>query len=128
MNRSMSRFVYMRILLDPIIIGLLFCAIIPVQAGPPTEPVLRHSEVVFMYAADDDAYRAYDADKLDGKQASAFIQTVDGVQPNATGDVNLSAGTGISITPDVAGHKVTISATSNGGDNLGNNTATQNIK
>jgi len=26
-----------------------------------SEPVLRHSEVVFMYAASDDAYRAYDA-------------------------------------------------------------------
>jgi hypothetical protein len=41
--------------------GLLLCVVTAAQASPPTEPVLRHSEVVFMYAADDDAYRAYNA-------------------------------------------------------------------
>ncbi len=61
MKRNMSRFVYTRFLLAPIFISLLFYAITPVQASPQTELVLRHSEVVFMYAADDDAYRAYNA-------------------------------------------------------------------
>ncbi len=35
--------------------GLVICS------ASAAEPVLRHSEVVFMYAASDDAYRAYDA-------------------------------------------------------------------
>ena len=60
-NGRSNRFVYTRILLGLIAMGLLLCAVTATQARPPTEPVLRHSEVVFMYAADDDAYRAYNA-------------------------------------------------------------------
>jgi hypothetical protein len=41
--------------------GLFLCAVAATQANAPSEPVLRHSEVVFMYAADNDAYRAYNA-------------------------------------------------------------------
>ncbi|UCG57773.1 MAG: hypothetical protein JSU70_23275 [Phycisphaerales bacterium] len=65
MNRSensrSNRFVYAIILVGPIAMSLLLCAAAATQARPPTEPVLRHSEVVFMYAADNDAYRAYNA-------------------------------------------------------------------
>lgn len=60
-NGRANRFVYTRILLRPIAIHLLLYSVAAAQAGLPTEPVLRHSEVVFMYAATDDAYRAYNA-------------------------------------------------------------------
>jgi len=47
-------------------IALVVCSISGVLHGgvistPGSEPVLRHSEVVFMYAASDEAYRAYGA-------------------------------------------------------------------
>ena len=42
--------------------GLAVCSASAVSLrAADTEPVLRHSEVVFMYAASDDAYRAYNA-------------------------------------------------------------------
>ncbi|MFH1719341.1 MAG: hypothetical protein ABIF19_18465 [Planctomycetota bacterium] len=56
-----NRFVCTRISFQGIAIGLLLCAVTAAQEVSRTEPVLRHSEVVFMYAADDDAYRAYNA-------------------------------------------------------------------
>ncbi|NIO86815.1 MAG: hypothetical protein GTN68_40335 [Candidatus Aminicenantes bacterium] len=75
------------------------------------------------------AFRAYDTDKVDGKDASAFMQKVDGVPPDATGNVDLVAGSNVTLTPDVAKNQITISAIPGGeGDNLGNHTATQNIK
>jgi hypothetical protein len=37
------------------------CVGLAIGPASAAEPVLRHSEVVFMYAASDDAYRAYDA-------------------------------------------------------------------
>jgi len=73
--------------------------------------------------------RAYDADKVDGKHASDFVQQVDGVLPNNSGNVDLVAGDNVTITPDVVNKKITISAApGGGGDNLGNHIATQNIK
>jgi hypothetical protein len=44
-------------------VGLVLCSISGVRCtgASDSEPVLRHSEVVFMYAASDEAYRAYDA-------------------------------------------------------------------
>jgi hypothetical protein len=60
-NGRSNRFVYTRFFLGLIAMGLLLCAVTAAQASPPNEPVLHHSEVVFMYAADDDAYRAYNA-------------------------------------------------------------------
>ncbi len=57
------------------------------------------------------------------------MQKVDGVLPDATGNVDLVAGSNVTLTPDVAKNQITISATpGGGGDNLGNHTATQNIK
>jgi len=41
--------------------SLLLCVVAMAQTSGPATPVLRHSEIVFMYAADDDAYRAYNA-------------------------------------------------------------------
>jgi hypothetical protein len=42
--------------------GLVVCSACAVSIhAADTEPVLRHSEVVFMYAASDEAYRAYNA-------------------------------------------------------------------
>jgi hypothetical protein len=101
------------------------------------------------------SYRAYDADKVDGKDASAFVQTgqansistnmlqnnavtaskispkivssIDGVS-NDGGNVDLVAGDNITITPDNTNNKITITASTAGGDNLGNHTASQNIK
>ena len=60
-NNWSNHFVYTRILLGLTAMGLLLCAVTVAQASALTEPVFRHSEVVFMYAADDDAYRAYNA-------------------------------------------------------------------
>jgi hypothetical protein len=73
------------------------------------------------------SFRAYDADKVDGKDAAAFVQKVDGVGPANDGNIDLVAGTNVTITPDIPNHKITISG-GGGGDNLGNHTAIQNIK
>jgi len=68
------------------------------------------------------------ADKVDGKEASEFVEKVDGVSP-VNGNIDLVAGTNVTITPDNTNHKITISASGGtGGDNLGNHKATQNIK
>ncbi|MBN1352789.1 hypothetical protein JXJ21_25595 [candidate division KSB1 bacterium] len=75
------------------------------------------------------AFRAYNADKVDGSDASTFVHKVDGVSPG-NGNIDLVAGSNVTITPDASGHKITIAAsgTGSGGDDLGNHTATQNIK
>ncbi|MBN2088925.1 hypothetical protein JW964_04905 [candidate division KSB1 bacterium] len=75
------------------------------------------------------SFRSYDSDKVDGKDAAAFTQKVDDVTPNASGNIDLVAGSNIQITPNAANNSITIAATTGGGgDNLGNHTATQNIK
>jgi hypothetical protein len=52
---------YMRGVFYGVVITALSCAVISAGEQPDEKPVLRHSEVVFMYAADNDAYRAYNA-------------------------------------------------------------------
>lgn len=71
---------------------------------------------------------AYNTDKLDGKDASAFVQKVSGVTPNQAGGINLAAGDNVTIVPDNDDNKITISASGgSSGDNLGNHTADSNI-
>ena len=57
----------------------------------------------------------------------AVISSIDGVS-NDGGNVDLEAGDNITITPDDENNKITISAALGAGDNLGNHTATQNIR
>ncbi|NQT26267.1 tail fiber domain-containing protein [candidate division KSB1 bacterium] len=73
------------------------------------------------------AFRAYNSDNLNGKDNSAFVQSLNNVLPNK-GKIDLVAGSNVTITPDTSENEITISATpGSGGDNLGNHTATQNI-
>ena len=59
---------------------------------------------------------------------SGGISSLDGVS-NDGGNIDLVAGSNITITPDDANNKITIAASGgSSGDNLGNHTATQNIK
>ncbi len=102
------------------------------------------------------AFTAYEADVLDGKNSTDFVQkneansissgmivgnavTTAKIQPNIVssldgvindgGNIDLLAGTNVTITPDDANDRITISATGGGtADNLGNHTATQNIR
>lgn len=99
--------------------------------------------------------RSYDADKVDGQDASALVQQGEAnsistimIQDNAVttvkispdiississvsndgGNIDLIAGSNVTITPDDANNRITISASPGvGGDDLGNHTATQNI-
>ena len=92
------------------------------------------------------AFQAGNADSLGGRPAEAFVEagstnsvdvdmitpdiisSIDGVS-NDGGNVDLVAGSNVTITPDDAANTITISASGGtGGDNLGNHTATQNIK
>lgn len=69
-----------------------------------------------------------DSDHLEGHRASDFVRKVDDVSPQ-NGNVDLVAGSNITISPDAGNHRITISASGgSSGDNLGNHTATQNIK
>ncbi len=120
------------------------------QVGSDAEMTPRKRLISVGYS-----FRAYDADKVDGKDASAFVQTgqansistgmiqndavtkqkvlpdivssLDGVS-NDGGNIDLVGGTGITINPDDANNKITIKVSGGGGDNLGNHSATQNIK
>ncbi len=56
-----------------------------------------------------------------------FVSSVDGVE-NDGGNIDLIGGSNITINPDDANNRITISQTSSSGDNLGNHTATQNIQ
>lgn len=96
------------------------------------------------------AFRAYNADKVDGKDASAFVEagqanaiTTPMIQDNAVtaakiapnivsslsgvsndgGNIDLVAGSNITITPDDANNKITIAATGTGGGIGGSGTA-----
>ncbi|NOY61342.1 MAG: hypothetical protein GXO75_20710, partial [Calditrichaeota bacterium] len=71
---------------------------------------------------------AYNSDKFGGKDTSDFMFKLSGVSPD-NGSIDLIAGDNVTITPDAANHNITIAATAGaGGDNLGNHTATENIK
>jgi len=93
------------------------------------------------------AFKAGNADSLNGHSSDDFIEkgdlnviyismiednllsSLNGVS-NDGGNVNLVAGSNVTITPDDAQNEITISATGDGAgepDNLGNHTATQNI-
>ncbi len=122
---------------------------IKVGADPEMTPRKRLVSVGYAFQADN-------ADNVDGKDASDFVHTgqansvssgmiqsnavtkekvtpdfvssVDGVK-NDGGNIDLVAGSNVTITPDDANNKITISASGGGsGDNLGNHTATQNVK
>ena len=92
------------------------------------------------------AFQANNADSLSGHSIDAFVQkgeensvdagmitpdiisSIDGVS-NDGGNVDLIAGSNVTITPDDEANTITISASGgSAGDNLGNHTATQNIK
>lgn len=61
------------------------------------------------------------------KIAPNIVSSIDGVS-NDGGNIDLEAGTNVTITPDDANNRITISASGgNGGDNLGNHTAIQNL-
>ena len=122
-----------------------------VKVGTDAEMTPRKHLVSVGYA-----FNAYQSDKLDGKDATDFVETgqenaistnmiqdnavttakiapavlssIDGVS-NDGGNVDLVAGSNVTITPDDENNRITISATGGTvGDNLGNHTATQNIK
>ncbi|MBN2104222.1 hypothetical protein JW835_09310 [bacterium] len=59
------------------------------------------------------AFRAGEADSLGGFGAANYVRSLDGVLPE-DGDIDLVAGSNVSITPDTANHKITISATPGG--------------
>jgi len=66
---------------------------------------------------------AVTADKI----SPNIVSSVDGVV-NDGGNIDLVAGTNITITADDANNRITIAASGVGGDNLGNHTATQNLR
>ena len=57
-------------------------------------------------------FNAYQADLLDGRAASEFARSVDGVTP-LNGNVDLVAGSNVTITPNAQSHSVTIASTLN---------------
>ena len=56
-----------------------------------------------------------------------MVSSIDGVI-NDGGDINLVAGSNVTITPNNTANTITIAAATGAGDNLGNHTASQNIK
>ncbi len=70
--------------------GLLICAVSAAPSrGAEAEPVLRHSEVVFMYAASDEAYRAYGATFVawGGAETPAAVQHLHELGLRCTGSM-----------------------------------------
>lgn len=92
------------------------------------------------------AFRSENSDSLNGHSSDDFVKsgqenavTTEMVEDNFIsslnsvvndgGNIDLVAGTNVSITPNDAQNKITISASGGGtADNLGNHTATQNIQ
>jgi len=58
---------------------------------------------------------------------TAILSSVDGVS-NDGGDIDLVAGSNVTITPDDVNNTITISSSGGTGDDLGNHTATENIR
>ena len=75
------------------------------------------------------AMRANYADHVSGL-ANDFVETVDGVAADGSGNIDLVEGDNITIEPQPGSNQITISAAGGGttGDNLGNHRATQNIR
>ena len=94
------------------------------QVGNDSEMVPRKRLVSVGYS-----FRANDSDNLNGIDGSLFIRMMDGVSPGGNGNIDLVAGSNIIIAADDLNNRITIStSTGAGGDDLGNHTATENIK
>ena len=74
------------------------------------------------------AFRSDNADHLEGYSASSFVRKINNVNPGG-GNIDLIAGSNVTISPDPGSHRITISASggSSGGDDLGDHRADQNI-
>ena len=121
-----------------------------VQVGSDAEMTPRKQLVSVVYA-----FKSRNADKFSGLDTSDFVRsgrrnsistemiqddavTADKMEPdvvssingvtNDGGNINLEAGSNVTITPDNANNKITIAAETGAGDNLGNHIATQNIQ
>jgi len=74
------------------------------------------------------AFHASKSDSLNGFAAPDFVRSLDGVTPDE-GNIDLVAGSNVTIKPDDKNNSITISASGGStGDDLGNHTATQNIQ
>lgn len=94
---------------------------ITVESDPPMKPRKQIVSVAFAFQADD-------ADHLQGYGTDAFVRKINDVHP-AEGTINLVAGANVTITPNPGAHEISIAASGGAsGDNLGNHTATQNIR
>ncbi len=62
------------------------------------------------------AFHSYDSDKIDGKDAAAFVQKIAGVSSDNIGNIDLVAGANVTITPDNNNSRITISASDGGGN------------
>ncbi len=84
---------------------------ITVETDPEMEPRKKLVSVGY-------SFRAFQADKVGDKEASDFVQRIDDVSPNSSGNIDLVAGSNVNITPDTSTNKITISATlgNSGGD------------
>jgi len=104
--------------LDPLSVFLE----IKVADDPPMTPRKQIVSVPFAFEAGDSEY-------LEGFSAHDFVRRLNDVSPQ-NGNINLVAGSNVTITPDDGNHRITIAASGGGGagDNLGNHTATQNIR
>lgn len=94
---------------------------ITVGDDPPMSP---RSQIVSQFMA----LQAGNAESLNGHAAGDFVQTINDVSP-AGGNIDLEAGSNVTISPDAENNRVVISASGgSGGDDLGNHRATQNIR
>jgi len=74
------------------------------------------------------AFHANKSDSLNEFAAPDFVRSLDGVTPD-DGNIDLVAGSNVTIKPDDKNNSITISASGgSAGDDLGNHTATQNIQ
>ncbi|MBN1347962.1 hypothetical protein JXJ21_01000 [candidate division KSB1 bacterium] len=93
------------------------------KVGTDAEMIPRKKLVSMAYA-----YHAHNTDNFSGMNVSGFARSVDGVSPD-DGNIDLIAGSNVTITPDNSNHRITISASGGtGGDDLGNHVATKNIQ
>lgn len=95
---------------------------VQVAGGSEMTPRFRFTSVA--YALNAATVDAVDTDKI----VPNIVSSIDGVS-NDGGDIDLVAGSNVTITPDDVNNRITISATSSNGvgDDLGNHTATQNL-
>ena len=94
---------------------------ITIADDPPMMPRKQLVSVAFALQADNSDY-------LEDHPASDFVRSVNNVPPQ-DGNIDLVAGTNVTITTNPGNHRITIAAAGGGtADNLGNHTATQNIR